>query len=135
MHIRIVSPIVTVAFCALALAACSGKTAPTADSPGPSASPLTSSAIVVNSPSIPAAGEKPTREFVVGKWGTDGDCALAMDLRADGTSDGPYGNWSYRDGVIRFATEPDFEVHVTVIDATTMESTSDGVSAKMTRCP
>jgi hypothetical protein len=82
-------------------------------------------------------GEKPSREFVVGKWGTNGDCELAIDLRADGTSDGPFGNWTYNDGVIGFVDEPDFKVNVTVIDDSTMESTSEssGKTQKMTRCP
>ena len=82
-------------------------------------------------------GEKPSREFVVGKWGTDGDCDLAIDLRPDGTSDGPFGNWTYTDGVISFADEPDFKVTVTVIDDATMESTNDssGKTRTMTRCP
>jgi hypothetical protein len=57
-------------------------------------------------------------------------------LRPDGTSDGPFGNWTYSDGVIGFVDEPDFKVSVTVIDAQTMESTNDtGKTSTMTRCP
>ncbi len=78
----------------------------------------------------------PNRDFLIGKWGTDGDCTLAIDLRPDGTSDGPFGNWTYTDGTIGFVGEPDFKVHVTVIDDKTMESTNgSGKTAKMTRCP
>lgn len=82
-----------------------------------------------------AAGEKPTKEFVVGNWGTDGDCTLAMDLKADGTSDGPFGNWTYEDGVIGFADAPEMKISVTVVDDKTMESVnSQGKKSKMTRC-
>ena len=84
----------------------------------------------------PAKGEQPSREFLIGKWGTDGDCTLAIELRPDGTSDGPFGNWSYKDGVISFADEPDFKVSVTVIDEKTMESSNGSAkTSKMTRCP
>lgn len=82
------------------------------------------------------AGGKPTKEFLYGKWGTDGDCTLAIDLRPDGTSDGPFGNWSYTDGAITFADAPELKVNVTVLDDQTMESTNDqGKRTKMTRCP
>jgi hypothetical protein len=138
MKIRIAVGIIA----ALGLTACGSQTKPAAEASvasatsGTSASSTTSSQVVTSSPVAPAAGEKPTREFLIGKWGTDGDCALAIDLRADGTSDGPFGNWTYSDGVIGFVDEPDFKVSVTVIDAQTMESTNDsGKTSKMTRCP
>lgn len=123
----------------LASAACGAKT-DTAAQP----SSVTSAASVGSEPpqtsavpALPAKGDKPPRTFVVGKWGTDGDCALAIDLRADGTSDGPFGNWTYSDGVISFPDEPEFKVSVTVIDDNTMESTNDSSdkTSKMTRCP
>ena len=74
---------------------------------------------------------------MIGKWGTNGDCTMAIDLRPDGTSDGPFGNWQYSDGVISFPEEPDFKVNVTIIDDKTMESTNatNPKAAKMTRCP
>ena len=126
---------------ALALSGCGGQTKPAPDtsvasaSSGAPAPSVTVSQVVTSSPVGPAAGVKPTRQFLIGKWGTNGDCTLAIDLRADGTSDGPFGNWSYSDGVIGFADEPDFKVGVTVIDAQTMESTNGGKTSKMTRCP
>jgi len=117
----------------LALAACGGQNQPAADAPAEPASPAASSDVVT---APPARGEVPNKEFVTGKWGTDGDCTLAIDLRPDGTSDGPFGDWSYNDGVISFPEEPDFKVTVTIVDGTTMESTNaDGKTAKMTRCP
>jgi len=126
---------------ALALTACGGQTKPAADTSVASATSVAPasvaapSEVATTSPVAPAKGDKPTREFLIGKWGTNGDCTLAIDLRADGTSDGPFGNWSYSDGVIGFADEPDFKVNVTVIDAQTMESTNSGKTSKMTRCP
>ena len=120
----------------LALAACGGQTKSVDDAPASSAQAAASSEVVTTPPAAPVKGEKPTRDFLVGKWGTDGDCTLAIDLRPDGTSDGPFGNWSYDDGVIGFVDEPDFKVNVTVIDGTSMRSTNaDGKAATMTRCP
>ncbi len=127
---------------ALALTACGGQTKPAADTSGVSATSGTSVAVVASSevatttPAAPAKGDRPSREFLIGKWGTNGDCTLAIELRPDGTSDGPFGNWTYKDGVIGFADEPDFKVSVTVIDDKTMESTNDGgKTSQMTRCP
>ena len=139
-----------------ALAACGGQTKPAADtstasasssateatsSPATSspatASPATSSDASASPALAPAAGEKPTREFLIGKWGTDGDCQMAIDLRPDGTSDGPFGNWAYSNGAITFPEEPDFKVNVTIIDDNTMKSTNATTDkpATMTRCP
>ncbi|MCW1957178.1 MAG: hypothetical protein KIH64_001250 [Mycobacterium sp.] len=120
----------------LVLAACSSQTKPVADATAsPASSPSATSASPA--PATPVAGGKPSRDFVIGKWGTDGDCGMAIDLRSDGTSDGPFGNWTYTDGVIGFTDEPDFKVSVTVIDDNTMESTNDSTDkkSKMTRCP
>lgn len=104
--------------------------APNAEAPTASAAPATT----------PAKGDKPTKEYLVGKWGTNGDCAMAMDLRTDGTSDGPFGNWNYSDGVITFADAPGLKISVTVVDDKTMDSVNEGPdgqgkSNKMTRCP
>ncbi len=133
---------------AAALSGCGGQQKPAAPATSASAAPATSapaapatSASAASATPTPAAapakGDKPTREFVVGKWGTDGDCALAIDLRADGTSDGPFGNWTYNDGVIGFVDDPEFTVAVTVVDDDTMSSTNDssGKTVMMTRCP
>ena len=125
----------------LALNTCSGQTTTTAgSSAAPVSSPSSSSApssstVAPSTHTAPVKGDKPTRDFVVGKWGTNGDCAMAIDLRPDGTSDGPFGNWTYTDGVIGFADEPDFRVSVTIIDDKTMQSSNDGKTSTMTRCP
>ncbi len=116
-----------------ALTACGGTAQTAAD---PTDTPASGEARV-SSAATPATGEKPGKDFLVGKWGTDGDCDLAIDLRADGTSDGPFGDWTYTDGVISFADAPDLLINVTVIDGQSMESTNDssGKTTRMTRCP
>ena len=131
----------------LALAACGGQTKPADGAPSSASSSsstttttsttsTTSSSVAPSPAGAPTRGDKPNRDFVIGKWGTDGDCTLAIDLRPDGTSDGPFGNWTYNDGVLSFPDDPDFKISVTVIDPNTMESTNgSGKTAKMTRCP
>ena len=128
---------------ALALTACGGQTKPAAVAPDTSASSAASTSAAVSSqaPASPAAaparGTKPPKEFLIGKWGTNGDCTMAIDLRPDGTSDGPFGNWAYSDGAITFPEEPDFRVNVTIIDNNTMKSTNATTDkpSTMTRCP
>ena len=130
----------------LALAACGGQTKPADGAPSSASSSSstttttsttsTTSSVAPSPAGAPTRGDKPNRDFVIGKWGTDGDCTLAIDLRPDGTSDGPFGNWTYNDGVLSFPDDPDFKINVTVIDPNTMESTNgSGKTAKMTRCP
>lgn len=128
----------------VALAGCGAQTKPAAEASG-DASSSAASAVATSSAAtsaasapaaVPANGAKPPKEFLIGKWGTNGDCTLAMDLRPDGTSDGPFGNWTYTDGVIGFADAPDLRVNVTVIDDNSMQSTNgDGSTSIMTRCP
>ncbi len=120
----------------LAVAACSTEATPAGDESVAPVSPVASSDAPPTSADAPAKGNEPTKEFLIGKWGTDGDCELAVDLRADGTSDGPFGNWSYSDGSITFAEAPELKIHVTVIDDNTMESDNGmGKTSTMTRCP
>lgn len=138
--------IVAISGLALALAACGssdkaeGDAAATETAPAASEAAASEPAAAAAPAAAPAKGDKPTREFIVGKWGTNGDCELAMDLRADGTSDGPFGNWTYADGVLGFVDAPEMKISVTVVDDKTMESrnsaSSDGGSKaqKMTRC-
>lgn len=117
---------------ALLLGACGAEPTPVAET---ASSTATSSPVASSPASQPARGDKPDRAFVVGKWGTDGDCGMAIDLRPDGTSDGPFGNWSYTDGKITFDDAPDLEVLVTVVDPDTMLSANgSGKTTRMTRC-
>lgn len=134
---------IAVSAAALLLSACGAQKASVAGTSEASEPPATTSSssspsAVSSSPAAsPAKGDKPTRDFVVGKWGTDGDCTLAIDLRPDGSSDGPFGAWAYGDGVISFPEEPEFKVNVTVVDGKTMQSVNDstGKTTMMTRCP
>jgi hypothetical protein len=126
----------------LALAACGSSDKPEAAASDAAAAvseaaPAASEPAAAAAPAgAPAKGDKPSKEFVVGNWGTNGDCAMAMNLKADGSSDGPFGNWTYADGVLGFADAPEMKIKVTVIDDKTMESVNDsGKAQKMTRCP
>jgi hypothetical protein len=99
----------------------------------PAEAPAVTEAAAPAGPAV--AGAKPTKDFMIGKWGEDGDCTLAIDFKADGTTDGPFGNWSLEDGVLTMADAPQ-KVHVTIVDDKTMDSRLDGKgeSKKMTRC-
>jgi len=135
LKVRIATGVIAV----LALAGCGGQGKPAAEATAAASSAPTSSSapsqVATTPATAPAKGDTPSKQFLIGKWGTNGDCTMAIDLRSDGTSDGPFGNWTYSDGVIGFVDEPDFKVTVTVIDNTSMQSTNDGKTATMTRCP
>ena len=108
--------------------------APAASTPAPAASSAASPA--AGPAATPAKGDKPSKEFMIGKWGEPGDCVMAIDFKADGSTDGPFGNWALNDGVLTMADAPQ-KVHVVVVDAKTMESRLDGKGdpKMMTRCP
>ena len=140
MPIRTVSirKLTVVIAAALAISACGGQSRPAAETTSAtSVSSATSASVATSAAPVgaPAKGETPSREFVVGKWGTNGDCTLAIDLRPDGSSDGPFGAWTYSDGVISFPDDPEFKVSVTVIDDKTMQSANGDKISTMTRCP
>jgi hypothetical protein len=133
--------LILAAVCTLALAACSKGDEPDAAASesvaasAPAAATSESAASSAAAAAAPASGDKPTKEFVVGKWGNDGDCSLAIDLKADGTSDGPFGKWTYADGVISFPEAPEMKINVTV-DGKNMKSVNaQGGKHEMTRCP
>ena len=129
------SRILFAAAATLAISACSQAEAPEAPATDAAGSAETAAAAAAIA-AAPAKGEKPTKEFVVGKWGNDGDCALAIDLKADGTSDGPLGNWAYSDGVITFPEAPEMKITVTMAeDGKSMDSVNaQGGKHQMTRC-
>ena len=132
MKIRLtVAPIAAV----LVLAACGGQSKPAAESSEVPASSAESRAAATSVVAAPGKGETPPRDFIVGKWGTDGDCEMATDLRADGTSDGPFGDWTYSDGAISFVDVPELKITVTVIDDDSMRSDNGESTSTMTRCP
>ena len=81
-------------------------------------------------------GSVPTRDFLIGKWGENGDCSvMVIDFKADGTMDGPVEKWNYEDGKLEMVGMPQKQ-HLKVIDQNTMESRLDGTGDphKITRC-
>lgn len=126
------------AVAALALSACGSSDtaeAPAADEAASAEAAAPEEVAAAEPAAAPAKGEKPTKEFMVGKWGEDGDCVMAIDFKADGTTDGPFGNWNLEDGVLTMADAPQ-KVHLTVVDEKTIDSKLDGKGASkmMTRC-
>jgi hypothetical protein len=123
----------------LLLAACgSADEAEKAESAAPEAAapaeaPAAAEAAAPAGPAV--AGAKPTKEFLVGKWGEDGDCTLAIDFKADGSMDGPVEKWNLDDGKLEMVGMPQ-KMHLTVVDDKTMESRLDGTGEprKLTRC-
>jgi hypothetical protein len=87
-----------------------------------------------STPTTAAAGAAPTRDYIVGKWGEDGDCTLAIEFRADGSTDGPFGNWSLNGDQLSMADNPQV-MTVSVIDQNTMQSVRAGDRPRrLTRC-
>lgn len=130
---------------ALALTACGKSETPEAPAASEAASEAATEAAAPAASEAAAApagaaaftaGEAPSKEFMIGKWGQDGDCTLAIGFNADGTTDGPFGNWNLDAGVLTMADAPQ-KVHIKVVDANKMESRLDGKGEPkmMTRCP
>lgn len=130
--------IVIAAVSALALSACGSNSEPTAaDSEAAPAASAPDAALDTAAPAVAAAGTKPDAAFVVGKWATEGDCdVLGIEFKADGSMVGPYDRWELEDGILTMIGNPQ-KLHLTVIDAETMESRLDGTSDpdKLVRCP
>ncbi len=128
-----------VAGAALLLAACGSAKEEDAATKDAVAAPAAAAEPAVADAAAPAgpveAGSKPTREFMLGKWGEDGDCVLAIDFKADGTMDGPVEKWSLEDGKLLMEGMPQ-KMHLKVVDDKTMESQIDGKGevSKLTRC-
>lgn len=119
---------------ALSIAACSeSKTADdaakTAEASSPAAAPASEAA------AAPAAGAAPTKEFMVGSWGTDGDCELAIGLKADGSMDGPFDGWKLDGNVLTMIGNPQTST-LTVVDqkALSAKNNASGKTFKLTRC-
>jgi hypothetical protein len=108
---------------ALALAACSGS-----ESPAPEASETATAEATEAAPAAApavAAGEAPTNEYLVGKWGEAPNCAMAMTFNADGTiTDGPTDKWTLTGNTLDLGGL--FKMTITVVDADTMETLNDG---------
>jgi hypothetical protein len=86
---------------------------------------------------IPAKGEPPTREFIVGVWAEPGkSCEAAMDFKADGRLIGPFPRWDLTDGVLTMTGNRQ-KIWLTVIDKDTMQSRRSETDPPRTlkRCP
>jgi hypothetical protein len=83
----------------------------------------------------PAAGAAPTKEFLVGKWGDNGDCTLAIEFKADGTMVGPFDRWELNGSELTMVGDPD-KIVLTVVDDKTMTSRRNGTGEphKLNRC-
>jgi hypothetical protein len=81
-----------------------------------------------------SAGAAPTRDYIVGKWGENGDCKLAIEFRADGTMVGPFERWELDGGRLTMVGAPE-PMTLSVIDKDTMESRlGTGAARRITRC-
>ena len=123
----------------LAIAACSGSkpaddAAKTAEATSEAAAPG-SEAEPAAAAAAPAAGAAPTKEFMVGSWGTDGDCELAIGLKADGTMDGPFDGWKLDGNVLTMIGNPQTSTLEVIDDKTLSAKNSEtGKIFKLTRC-
>jgi hypothetical protein len=124
----------------LALTACNQSEEPAADAPDAPAADAADTAAAEPAAAAPAgptgadaafaAGQPPSREFMVGTWGEGDDCELPINFQADGTTvDGPFKNWAI-EGENLVMSDPDLDgnvkVKVTVVDANTMDSMAEG---------
>jgi hypothetical protein len=109
---------------ALALAACSEGESPAPEASETATAEATEAAAPAGGAEV-AAGEAPTAEYLVGKWGEAPDCALPMTFNADGTiTDGPTDKWTLTGNTLDLGGL--FKMTVKVVDADTMETVNEG---------
>lgn len=129
---------------ALSLSACGGSNsaddaAATAESAASAAAPASDAAAAspaaAAAAAAPAAGAAPTKEFMVGSWGTDGDCEMAIGFKADGSMDGPFDGWKLDGNVLTMIGNPQTST-LSVIDDKTLsaKNSESGKTFKLTRC-
>ena len=123
--------ILLAATAAFALSACSETK--TADDAAKTAEAAPAAAAAAGAPPV---GTAPTKEFMVGSWGTDGDCELAIGFKADGSMDGPFDGWKLDGNVLTMIGNPQTSA-LSVVDDKTLSATNSatGKSYKLTRCP
>lgn len=118
------------------LAGCGSETPPAPEASATAAEAMPTAATTAAPAAAAAKGGKPDKAFMVGKWGEGGDCgALVIDFKADGTMDGPVEKWDLVDGKLEMVGMPQ-RMHLTIVDADTMESRIDGTGEPRTlkRC-
>lgn len=121
---------------ALSLAACGGKSDDAKNDSGNATAETANSTATTSTAAAPSAGAAPTKDFMVGKWAEEGDCAtMAIDFKADGSMDGPADKWELKGNELTFVGMPQKMV-LSVVDDKTMESRLDGTEAprKLVRC-
>jgi hypothetical protein len=95
----------------------------------------TASNAAVPAAAAPAAGDAPTKEFLVGSWGENGDCSLPIEFKADGSMVGPFEKWELNGAELTMVGNPEKFV-LSVVDDKTMTSRINGTGEphKLTRC-
>ena len=77
------------------------------------------------------------RDYIVGRWTNSGDCADAIEFRADGGMVGPFGEdarWELRGDRLFMVGNPD-PLRIAVVDERTMTTTGpSGNTRRATRC-
>ena len=140
-----IAPSLTIASL-LALAAC-GSTAAndsvdagnaaTANVADPAANQAKPDEATNSATATPAAGAALTQEYIVGRWTDSGNCADAIEFRADGAMVGPFGQdarWELRGSDLYMVGNPD-PLRMTVVDQRTMEMVRpSGDRRRATRC-
>lgn len=98
--------------------------------------PAQENAVASVTPAVATAstGAAPTKEYVVGKWGENGDCTLAIEFRADGTMVGPFERWELNGAKLTMVGAPE-AMTLSVVDQNTMESRlGTAAPRRITRC-
>ncbi|MEQ1491304.1 MAG: hypothetical protein ABL932_12225 [Terricaulis sp.] len=113
--------------CLIAVAACTPPAATTTEAPA--------TTVEAAAPTEAA----PTREFIVGRWGENGDCAKDLTINADGTFSsysGMSGHWTLEgDGLNLDGESGSFALRVaTGPNDTLMIGQPDGGFGSSTRC-
>lgn len=119
----------TILFCgcaAFALSACGSSDEPAVKEKAGAAaavetSPAAVPAAIVAEAATPAKGAAPTKQFMIGRWGENGDCSHAIGFNADGTMDGPFERWTLNGPVLTMAGNPQI-MTLSVVDEDTIES-------------
>lgn len=115
--------------CLVAVAACTPPAATTADTP----------ATTVEAATTAPTEAAPTREFIVGRWGENGDCAKDLTINADGSFtsySGMNGHWTLEgDGLTLDGESGSFLLRVAAgPNDTLMIGQPDGGFGSSTRC-
>lgn len=115
--------------CLVAVAACSPPAATTAEAP----------ATTVEAAATAPTEGAPTREFILGRWGENGDCAKDLTINADGTFtsySGMSGQWTLEgDGLTLSGESSSFALRVAAgPNDTLMIGQPDGGFGSSTRC-